>query len=123
MQEKKMICTRCPRGCTVKAVLEDGVIVSIQGNHCKLGEAFARDELTDPKRTLTTTLKVQNGRQNVVSVKTDRPIPKTKIQEVIRALANVTVDAPVFIGDIIVEKVNGLESNIIATTTVMEETT
>lgn len=110
--EKILTCIICPRGCTLKAELSaDNQVLQVRGNHCKRGEKYARTECTDPRRTLTTTLRCEDG--GMISVKTDREIPKDKLFEAMRMINGVRVKLPVRIGDVIVEDVFG--SRVIAT--------
>lgn len=113
--EKTLTCINCPLGCQITAVLKGKEVVSVTGNNCKRGENYARTELTDPRRTVTSTVRVYNGTTDAVSVKTERDIPKEKIFDVISELSKITVNAPVKIGDIIVKDVCGTGVNVIAT--------
>ena len=79
VERKEFICIGCPLGCPLTVELSDGVVKSVTGNTCPNGEKYARKEVTDPRRTVTTTVKVENGRLPVVSVKTAEDIPKNKI--------------------------------------------
>ena len=56
MEEKKLICIGCPLGCELCAVLERGEVISVTGNTCKRGDAYARKELVSPERTVTSTV-------------------------------------------------------------------
>lgn len=72
-------------------------------------------EVTDPTRIVTTTVRVKNGSMPVVSVKTAQDIPKGKIFDCVDALRDVCVEAPVQIGDVILENVAGTGVDIVAT--------
>ena len=58
---KNLVCVICPRGCALNVTTENGVAVSVQGNACKRGELYGKNEVTNPVRTLTTTIKTENG--------------------------------------------------------------
>ncbi len=109
--ERKLTCIICPLGCELTVNLQDKTITSISGNTCPRGKAYAENECTNPKRTVTSTVKCSDG--SLVSVKTDNPIPKEKISECMNMINKVILDLPVAIGDVIIEDVFG--SNIIAT--------
>jgi CxxC motif-containing protein len=114
-QEKKLICIRCPRGCEIITSLDGyGSITEIQGNVCKLGQDYVKSELTDPKRVLTTTVRVRNGRHPLVPVWTAEPIPKDRVIELARELRKVTVEAPVVLEQIVLEDALGLGVSVIA---------
>lgn len=115
MENKDLICIGCPLGCMVHVEIHNGLIKSISGNTCKLGEDYAKKEITNPTRIVTSTVKVRNGAASFVSVKTKSDIPKDKIIECMKALKSCVIAAPVHIGDIILENAVGTNVNIIAT--------
>ena len=115
MEEKHLTCICCPMGCAITVKLENGEIVSVTGNTCKNGDQYARRELTNPTRIVTTTVRVRGGSLGAVSVKTASDIPKGKIFDVIRALKAVELDAPVTIGQVILPDAAGTGIPVIAT--------
>lgn len=115
MERKELICIGCPLGCNLTVEMDGGQVVSVNGNTCKRGDDYARKELTDPRRIVTSTVPVVGGNLPVVSVKTASDIPKGKIRECLCALKGVTLTAPVQIGDVIVENVADTGVDVIAT--------
>ena len=115
MESKKFICIICPNGCEIEVEYEKKEIKSISGNICEKGEVYVRQELFSPERGLTTTVVVRNGTIPLVSVKTSKPIPKEKIFQVMDEIANLEIDAPVKIGDIIVKNISGTGADLVAT--------
>ena len=115
MERKELICIGCPLGCNLTVEMDGGQVVSVNGNTCKRGDDYARKELTDPRRIVTSTVPVAGGNLPVVSVKTASDIPKEKIRECLCALKGVTLTAPVQIGDVIVENVADTDVDVIAT--------
>lgn len=109
---RDMTCIICPRGCALKVKI-DGDNITVSGNSCPRGEQYATDECTNPTRTVTSTVRVENREDTMVSVKTGDPVPKDKIFEVMRLIREKSVSAPVGIGDIIIKNVFG--TNIVAT--------
>ncbi len=96
-------------------VLEkDGEII-VKGNLCPRGKEFAVEELKNPERILPTSVKVVGGDQPLVSVKTSKPIPKSRIFDVMEEIKKVEVRAPVEIGDVILKNVLNLGADVIAT--------
>ena len=114
MKRKELICIGCPMGCPIVVEMEDGKVLSVTGNTCPRGESYARKEVTNPTRIVTTTVRVDGGKVPMINVKTERDIPKDKIFECIAALRGVTMKAPVHIGDIILENVAGTGVNVVA---------
>ena len=119
MERRELICIGCPMGCSLSVETDEGEVISVTGNTCPRGEAYARKECTNPTRIVTTTVRVEGGRLPVVSVKTASDIPKGKIADCVRALKDVKVKAPVHIGDVILENAAGTGVNIIATKDVL----
>ena len=115
MEKKTLTCINCPLGCTLTALMEGDKVVSVSGNTCSRGESYAIKEMTNPTRIVTSTVKVAGGKSDIVSVKTKEDIPKGKIFECIRELKNVTIQAPIGIGDVIVANVADTGVDIVAT--------
>lgn len=115
MEEKNLICINCPMGCMLTVAMEGEEILSVKGNTCKRGDTYARKELTNPTRIVTSTVKVSGGNENMVSVKTKEDIPRGKVLECVRELKNIVVEAPVSIGDTILKDAAGTGVNIVAT--------
>lgn len=114
MKRKELICIGCPMGCPIVVEMEEGKVLSVTGNTCPRGESYARKEVTNPTRIVTTTVRVDGGKVPMINVKTEQDIPKDKIFECIAALRGVTIKAPVHIGDIILENVADTGVNIVA---------
>lgn len=115
MGKRELICIGCPMGCPVTVEMNDTEIVSVTGNTCPRGDAYARKEVTNPTRIVTSTVKVEGGSVDMVSVKTKEDIPKDKIFDCVRALKGITVAAPVRIGDVILADVAGTGVDVVAT--------
>ncbi len=109
--KKELTCIVCPIGCTLSVELDGKSVVSVTGNTCPRGKKYAEDEFTNPQRTVTSTVKCSDG--GMVAVKTDRTIPKDKMDECMKIINSKIADLPVSVGDVIIEDVFG--SNIIAT--------
>lgn len=108
---KELTCIVCPRGC--RLTIDDNL--NVTGNSCPRGAQYAKDEMTNPKRMITSIVRVKNRENMMVSVKTSQSIPKGKIFEVMAEIEKVSVNAPVHIGDIVIKDVLGTGSDIVAT--------
>lgn len=116
MMLREMICVACPIGCGLSIELDDtGAVLAVTGNQCKRGEAYAVTECTAPTRTLTTTAKVKNGKAPMVPVRSANPLPKALLLDCMGIINAISVEAPVEIGDIILENILDTGVNIIAT--------
>lgn len=112
---REITCIMCPLGCRIKAVIDEGNILTMEGNACPNGEEYARQEIMSPSRILMSVIKCRDCDMPTVSVKTDKAVPKKLIWEIMRELRDVEVDPPVNVGDIIMENVLGTGINIVAT--------
>lgn len=121
MEKRELICIGCPLGCMLTVEIDGKEVVSVSGNTCLRGDRYARKEVTDPTRIVTSTVEVRNGDKPSVSVKTKEDIPKEKIFDCMRALKGVCVEAPVKIGDVLVENVAGTGVDMVATKAVAKQ--
>lgn len=115
MEERNLICINCPLGCMLTARMDGGEVVGVSGNTCRRGEDYARKELTNPTRIVTSTVRVSGGNVGMVSVKTRTDIPKGMVFACVRALKDVTAAAPVRIGDVVAENIAGTGVDVVAT--------
>ena len=115
MENRDLICIGCPLGCPLTVTIENGEVTEVKGNTCPKGDAYARKEVTNPTRIVTSSVRVKGGDRVSVSCKTKSDIPKSKIFDVARALRDVEAQAPVAIGDVLVEDVAGTGVQIVAT--------
>ncbi|WP_288842430.1 DUF1667 domain-containing protein [uncultured Megasphaera sp.] len=114
VETKQMNCIMCPMGCLLTVTLTDGVVSDVTGNTCPRGELYARQEVTDPQRMLTTTVRVEGGALALLPVVSQTTLPKGKIMACAEALRQVSVKAPVHTGDVVVSDILGLGVDIIA---------
>lgn len=114
MEVRELICIGCPLGCSLTVRME-GDDIQVSGNTCKRGEDYAKKEVTNPTRIVTSSVHVEGGAIEMVSVKTKNDIPKGKIFEIMDEIRKVTVQAPVAIGDVVIENCAGTGVPIIAT--------
>ena len=113
---KKFICIVCPRGCHL-SVDDEG---NVTGNACIRGDKYGKQEAIDPKRTLTSTVKINSKLIKRLPVITSDDIAKDRVQEVVKFLDTVEVSAPIKVKDVIVSNVMGLGVDIVATRSVEE---
>jgi len=110
---KVIRCIVCPTGCQIQAISKDSDIV-FEGYTCERGLEYAKQEFYEPKRILTTTIRVDDGFLPLLPVRTDKPILKDRLREVLDMIAKTVIKAPVKMGDILIENILELDSNIIA---------
>ena len=112
---KKLICTVCPMGCALTVTKDETGALSVSGNSCPRGARYGLDEVTNPKRTVTSSVFVAGGDCALVSVRTAQPVSKAKIPDVLSALAALRVQAPLNVGDVLLENIAGTGVSLIAT--------
>lgn len=109
---KEMICIVCPKGCRLKVEEKD---FSVTGNGCSRGAIYGREEMMHPMRMVTSTVKIVGAQHRRCPVKTSQAVPKEKIKEVMLALENLTLFAPVKCGQRVFQNVAGTSADIICT--------
>jgi CxxC motif-containing protein len=110
---KVIRCIVCPTGCQIQAISKGSDVV-FEGYTCERGLEYAKQEFYEPKRILTTTIRVDDGFLPLLPVRTDKPILKDRLREVLDMIAKTVIKAPVKMGDILIENILELDSNIIA---------
>ena len=109
--KKSFVCIVCPRGCML--TIDDDL--NVTGNTCMRGKDYAISEVTNPVRTITSSVRVINRDDCLVSVKTDKPVSKGMIKEVMQEIDKAKVKAPTKIGDIAIKNILGLGVNVLIT--------
>lgn len=113
MKERKLTCIVCPKGCELTVTLDGDKVVDVKGYTCPRGKDYAVAECTAPVRTVTSTVRCEDG--EVVSVKTSTPVPKGKIFDVMKEIDSAVARNDVRIGDVIIKGVSGTNSDVVAT--------
>ena len=108
---KELTCIVCPRGC--RLTIDDNL--NVTGNSCPRGAQYAKDEMTNPKRMITSIVRVKNRENCMASVKTTAAVPKRLIFEVLKEIEKVSVEAPTNIGDVVIKNIFDTGSDIIIT--------
>ncbi len=107
--EEKVICVTCPKGCTLTVTREGQTVLKVE-NGCKRGHEYARQELTDPRRMVATSVRIKNSLHPLLPVYTSAPFPKPRIPELLAILREVEINAPVSLDQTILTNV--LETGI-----------
>ncbi len=113
--QKKFTCIICPVGCEITVTGTANTIEKIEGNQCKRGIQYATDEYIDPRRILTTTVKIDGYSLPVISVRSDKPLPKNMIFECMEIIKKERVQAPVSMGEVVIKNILDTDVNIITT--------
>ena len=115
MTRKDLICIECPKGCNLSADIENCRVVRVEGGKCPKGEDYAVSEIENPMRVLTSSVITQGLEMKMAPVRTDKPIPKSRIMEAMDRVKAITLTRPLKSGEIVETNFLGLEVNLIAT--------
>ena len=113
--KKEIICTVCPRGCRVMVEGEGENIVSVEGHSCKRGLEYASSEFAHPVRILTTTVKVEGVENDLLPIRSDKPVPKEKLFDCMAVIRSLNVKRPVKQYDVLAADICGTGVNMVAT--------
>ncbi len=109
---KEMICVTCPKGCRLKI---DEQTLKVSGNSCPRGTVYAQNELTDPKRVVTTTVPVSGAILPRCPVRTSAPVSKKLMIKIVQELKKYSLTSPVKVGQVVVENILGSGADVIVT--------
>lgn len=109
------LCVSCPLGCRLEVDAVDGDIVEIRGFACKRGERYAKQEHTNPRRHVSTTVAITGAGLPRLPVRAAEPVPKAQVRALVEALAAIEVTAPVARGAVVLEDAAGTGVDVIAT--------
>ena len=103
MATREMTCIVCPQGCKLKVEFEGTNVISVSGHTCKRGEKYATKEISAPERTITSTVVAysESGELSMLPVKSDKPIPKGKMDEAMKIINAQKVKLPIKAGSVI----------------------
>lgn len=114
METRVLNCITCPIGCEVTVEMDGSAIKNISGNACPRGAKYVQEELTAPKRMLTTTVRIDGGVLPLLPVVSRSVLPKEKILACAEVLRKTEVKAPVKEGEVVVADILGLGVDIVA---------
>jgi len=120
-EKKHFVCVVCPIGCEVDVLHDGSKIISMEGNKCEKSEEFVSQELIEPMRILTTTVRIQGARWLVIPVRTHKSVPKRLFPRIMKQLRHTELHAPVNMLDAVLRDVAGTGADIIATRTMPRE--
>ena len=113
--EREFVCIICPNSCQLKVEYEGKTIKKIAGAQCSKGEAFVKNEITNPLRVFTGSVLIENGNFSLVSVKTPVPIPKKYLKKIGEITRHLKVKAPIEIGRVVAKDLLDKDIDLVAT--------
>jgi len=117
----EIICIICPNSCKLHVYEDEKGEIQVEGHGCTRGIEYGKDEFSDPKRTLITTVKIENGQLPVLPVRSKVGIPKKEIFKAMEVANHVCVKAPVNVGDVVIPNLLGLGIEVIASRSMREK--
>lgn len=115
IEQKEIVCVVCPSSCRITVEGDGQNITNIQGFTCKRGEEYAKTEYLAPKRTIATTIKAKDYVAPVISVRTDKPVPKEMVFECMEVIRKAEAYPPFEVGKVVIENILNTGVNIILT--------
>lgn len=112
---REFTCVVCPNGCEIEVRTEAGEVLSVTGALCPKGEAYVKQELINPQRTISTSILVDGGVLPLASVRLTAPVPRDRLFDVMDEIKKISVKAPVAAGTIVIKNVLGFDSNVMVT--------
>jgi Uncharacterized protein with conserved CXXC pairs len=120
-KSREIVCIVCPNGCRMNVTFDENNKVNLVENAlCKTGEEYAVNEIQCPQRSITSTVRVINGNIPLASVRTDKPIPKEKINQAMTEIRKIQLKAPVEFHQVIISDLLGTGANLISTKEISE---
>ncbi len=95
-----ILCICCPEGCEMEVLEKNGKLV-IPKHICEQGRDYATQEIVNPCRFLTTTVKLKGADIAMLPVHTTDAIPKPKLERAMQQIAAVEVNVSIKLGDVI----------------------
>ena len=111
-------CILCPNSCEIAVEYEGKQLLKAEGHKCDNGRKYVEQELTDPKRTIASSILVQGGDRPLVSVRLTAPISRDLIFPLMEQIQKMALTAPVEPGTVVLSQVFGTDADLITTSRV-----
>jgi len=115
MGKKTITCIICPKGCDLTLRQDRKGQWSVSGNECDRGPDYALEEMSSPRRVLTTTVALAGGSLTLLPVRSSGALPKGMLFECLEVLSGIEMHSPVSMGDMVAADILGSGIDIIAT--------
>jgi CxxC motif-containing protein len=109
-----LVCINCPLSCSIELIEENGEVLEISGADCKVGVKYAEEEFRNPRRMVSTTVKVEGGVLPLLPVASVSTIPKSMVRDAVEVLAGIVLEAPVADGQLVYRDILGTGVDIVA---------
>ena len=105
IETKRFTCIGCPIGCPLQLRHDGTAITEVSGHGCDRGAKYARQEFSDPRRSVSTTVAIRGARWSRLPVKVTAPITKGRVMAAVREIHRLQVSAPVAMGQVLIENI------------------
>lgn len=119
--KSKLVCTACPKGCEIKIVEQGLGGYNIEGNCCETGRKYAEQEIINPARIFTTTVKINNALIKRLPVRSKEAVPKNQMIELMKTVKTIETEAPIKQGEVIIENILDTGIDIIASKSIAKK--
>lgn len=109
-----IICVICPRGCRVQVRGADGRVDDVSGHQCSRGDRYARSEFLDPRRLLTSSVRLTGPGRSLLPVRSSEPLPRDRLLECMAEIKKTRVSRPVAMHQVIIKDILGTGVDMIA---------
>lgn len=109
----EIICVACPKGCRLEPYRENGELL-FNNAGCKRGKDYGLAEVSNPRRMVASTVRVEKAPHPLVPVFTAEPFPKGRIGELLKLLREVKLEAPVQLGQVVLADALGTGIDVVA---------
>lgn len=113
--QKSFTCINCPSGCLLTVRELPGHRLLVEGNRCRTGAQYGKEEFLDPRRIITGTIRIHGGILPVLPVRTTAGVPRDRIRSIYASLRDITIEAPVHCGQVIIPGIGGTNADLVAT--------
>lgn len=117
---RKFVCIGCPMGCPLQLEHEGREIKEISGHECNRGAKYARQEFTEPRRALSTTVAIRGALWERLPVRVEGTVHKDRVMEAVRRIHALRAEAPVRLGEVLIEDLLGEKGLKVIATRSME---
>ncbi|MDD2980264.1 MAG: DUF1667 domain-containing protein [Hespellia sp.] len=114
MEEKTTTCVGCSNACELMVGMEKGTLISVNGNSCPRGEAYAFEKMVSMSGRIHTKPRIKDCPERKLKVMTETDVPKEKFKSILLRLRALEVQTPIEIGDVVCENIAGTGVNVIA---------
>lgn len=113
--KKNLTCIECPKGCLLSVDIENCKVVKVAGLECAKGKKYAVSEIENPVRIVTSTVLTEGLELKMIPVRTDKPISKKSIANVMKEIKAARIKTPIKTGGTVIKNILNSGADLVAT--------